>query len=225
MIRVFLIDDHPLVRVGLKWVLEGEGDMKIVGESSYGSDALSTIGACRPDVVLCDFHLPDFDGLEVTRRLLRRDPNQKVLIVSVVESGPVPRRLLAAGAMGYVSKARDGGTVVRAVREVAAGRRFLDDALGARVLFETTPFDRLSSRQLEVVLLMVHGKRNREIALALGLTESTIRTTRAKAMAKLGVRGEIALARLAMNCGLIPLAGDGGSRGQVEDEEISASSV
>ncbi|MBN7137684.1 hypothetical protein A7A76_23595 [Lysobacter enzymogenes] len=165
----------------------------------------------RPDVVLCDFHLPDMDGLEVTRRLLAEHPELKVLIVSVVEGGPVPRRLLAAGAMGYVSKARDGSTVVRAVREVAAGRRYLDEALGARVLFETTPFDHLSPRQLEVALLMVQGKRNAEIALELDLTESTIRTVRAKVMAKLGVQTDIALARLAMDCGLIPPAGDGGA--------------
>lgn len=212
MIRVFVIDDHPLVRVGLKWVLEGQGDLYVVGESSSGKDAFAAIADCEPDVVLCDFHLPDWDGLEVTRRLLAEDPERKVLIVSVVEGGPVPRRLLAAGAMGYVSKARDGGMVVRAVREVAAGRRFLDETLGPRILFETTPFDHLSPRQLEVARLMVQGKRNSEIALELRLTESTVRTVRTKVMAKLGVHGDIALARLAMDCELIPPAGGGSHR-------------
>lgn len=211
MIRVFVVDDHPLVRVGLTWVLETQKDLRVVGEADNGRDALEAVRHHRPDVVLCDFHLPDMDGLEVTRRLLEALPDLKVLIVSMVDGGPVPRRLLAAGAMGYVSKARDGSAVVRAVREVAAGRRYLDDALGARVLFETTPFDQLSPRQLEVALLMVQGKRNADIALELDLTESTIRTVRAKVMFKLGVQTDIALARLAMDCGLIPPAGDGGA--------------
>lgn len=211
MIRLFVIDDHPLVRIGMTWVLETEKDFRVVGEAPNGKDALAAIARRRVDVVLCDFHLPDMDGLEVTRRLLEAHPDLKVLIVSVLEGGPVPRRLLAAGAMGYVSKARDGSAVVRAVREVAAGHRYLDDALGARVLFETTPFDQLSPRQLEVALLMVQGKRNADIALELDLTESTIRTVRAKVMAKLGVQTDIALARLAMDCGLIPPAGDGGA--------------
>ena len=211
MIRVFVIDDHPLVRVGLTWVLETQKDLRVVGEAGNGMSALTAVARHHPDVVICDFHLPDMDGLEVTRRLLVEHPDLKVLIVSVVEGGPVPRRLLAAGAMGYVSKARDGSAVVRAVREVAAGRRYLDDALGARVLFETTPFDQLSPRQLEVAQLMVQGKRNADIALELDLTESTIRTVRAKVMFKLGVQTDIALARLAMDCGLIPPAGAGGA--------------
>lgn len=132
----------------------------------------------------------------------------KILIVSVIERGAVPRCLLAAGAMGYVSKAQDGGAVIRAVREVAAGRRFLDDALGVGLSFEVSPFDYLSSRPLEVARLMVRGKRTGDIALELGLTESTVRTVRTTVMAKLRVRSDNALVRLAMVWGLIPVAGD-----------------
>lgn len=178
-----------------------------MGEAANSKDALAAIARRRVAVVLCDF-LPNMEGWEVTRRLLAEHPGLKVLIVLVVDGGRVPRRLLAAGAMGYISKARDGSAVVR---EVAAGRRYLDDAFGARVLFETTPFDQLSPRQLEVALLMAQGKRNADIALELALTESTIRTVRAKVMAKLGVQTDIALARLAMDGGLIPPAGDGGA--------------
>lgn len=211
MIRVFVIDDHPLVRVGLRGVLEAQGDMEIVGEASNGEDALTAIGSGIPDVVLCDFHLPGWDGLEVTRRLLARQPSLRILIISVVEAGPVPRRLLAAGARGYVSKAQDGGAIVRAVREVAAGRRFLDDALGARLIFEVSPFDQLSPRQMEVVWLVLRGRQNGDIALELGLTASTVRTVRTKVMAKLGVQGDLGLIRLAMEYGLLPPAGGGGS--------------
>ncbi|MBT2748297.1 MULTISPECIES: response regulator transcription factor [unclassified Lysobacter] len=208
MIRVFVIDDHPLVRLGLRGALETQNDVRVVGEASNGKDALAAISECKPDVVLCDFHLPEWDGLEVTRRLLVRDPEMKILIVSVIERGAVPRSLLAAGASGYVSKAQDGAAVIRAVREVAAGRRFLDDALGVRLLFEASPFDYLSARQLEVARLMVQGKRTSDIALELALTESTVRTVRTKVMARLRVRSDIALVRLAMVWGLIPHPGD-----------------
>lgn len=198
MIRVFMIDDHPLVRLGLRGVLETQSDLRVVGEASVGRDALAAIPKCKPDVVLCDFHLPGWDGLEITRRLLAQAPDMKILIVSVIERGAVPRCLLAAGAMGYVSKAQDGSAVIRAVREVAVGRRFLDDALGVGLLFEVSPFDYLSSRQLEVARLMMQGKRTGDIALELGLTESTVRTVRTTVMAKLRVRSDIALVRLAM---------------------------
>ncbi|WP_095179437.1 response regulator, partial [Lysobacter antibioticus] len=210
MIRVFVIDDHPLVRVGLRDVLEAQGDIQIIGEAANGEEAYSAIGTNYPDVVLCDFHLPGWDGLEVTRRLLARHPNLRILVVSVVEAGPVPRRLLAAGAKGYVSKAQDGGAVVKAVREVAAGRRFLDAALGPRLLFEVSPFDQLSARQMEVMWLVLRGKRTGEIAQTLGLTDSTVRTVRTKLMAKLGVEGDLGLIRLAMEYGLLPPAGGGG---------------
>lgn len=203
-----MVDDHPLVRLGLRGVLETQSDLRVVGEASDGRDALAAIPKCKPDVVVCDFHLPGWDGLEVTRRLLAQAPETKILIVSVIERGAIPRCLLTAGAMGYVSKAQDGGAIIRAIREVAAGRRFLDDSLGVGLLFEVSPFDYLSSRQLEVARLMVQGKRTGDIALELGLTESTVRTVRTTVMAKLRVRSDIALVRLAMVWGLIPVPGD-----------------
>ena len=211
MIRVFVIDDHPLMRIALKGVLEAHDDLRVVGEAANGPQAMPAIAIDRPDVVLCDFHLPGWDGLEVTRRLLADDSNLRILIVSVIETGPIPRRLLAAGARGYVSKAQDGGAVVRAVREVAAGRRFLDDTLGARLLFESSPFDDLSFRQLEVARLLVEGRRTEEIAIELGVTVSTIRSLRATVLGRLGIRSEVALTRLAMEQGLIPSAGWGRS--------------
>ena len=160
------------------------------------------IPPANPDIVLCDFQLPDGDGLDVTNRLLKHDPKARILVVSVLEGGPIPRKLLAAGALGYVSKARDGGTLLRAVREVAAGRRFLDETLGAHILFEPSPFDRLSPRELQVARMMIQGDRTPAIAEALGITESTIRTFRSRVLSKLEVRGEIALIKLAIDSGL-----------------------
>lgn len=201
MIRVFVVDDHPLLRIGLRWLLEAQGDIQVIGEAGSAADAVIMIPPAEPDLVLCDFHLPDGDGLDVARGLLQEHPKLRILFVSVLEGGPIPRRLLAAGALGYVSKARDGATLLRAVREVAAGHRFLDEALGANVLFEPSPFDRLSPRELEVARMMIQGEKTPAIAEALGITESTIRTFRARVLSKLEIRGEIALIRLALDCG------------------------
>lgn len=203
MIRVFVVDDHPLVRVGLRWLLEAQADIRVIGEAATASGAINAIPDAAPDVVLCDYQLPDGSGLELIRQLLKHDPAMKILMVSMVDGGPVPRRLLGAGALGYVSKARDGAVVVRAVREVAQGRRFLDDALGGHLLFESSPFERLSGRELEIAMLMIQGKRNHEIAEALNIAGSTVRTLRARLLAKLDVRGEAALTRLALEYGLV----------------------
>ncbi|MFQ6308730.1 response regulator transcription factor [Lysobacter capsici] len=201
MIRIFVVDDHPLLRIGLRWLLEAQGDIQVIGEAGSVADAMIMIPAAGPDLVLCDFHLPDGDGLDVVQRLLQELPKLRILVVSVLEGGPIPRRLLAAGALGYVSKARDGATLLRAVREVAAGHRFLDEALAASILFEPSPFDRLSPRELEVARMMIRGEKTPGIAEALGITESTIRTFRARVLSKLEVRSEISLIRLAMDCG------------------------
>ncbi|MEH6413902.1 response regulator transcription factor [Pseudomonas sp. CGJS7] len=203
MIRVFVVDDHPLVRVGLRWLLESQADIRVIGEAATVDNARNAIPTAAPDVVLCDYQLPDGSGLELTRQLLKHDPAMKILMVSMVDGGPVPRRLLAAGALGYVSKARDGAVVVRAVREVAQGRRFLDDALGGHLLFDSSPFERLSARELEVAMLMIQGQRNGDIAEALGISGSTVRTLRARLLAKLEVRSEAALTRIALEYGLV----------------------
>ncbi|MFK3647778.1 response regulator [Lysobacter enzymogenes] len=203
MIRVFIVDDQPLVRLGLRWILGAHSDIDVVGEAGDPHEAVLRMAQSRAEVALCGFNRPDGDDLTLVRRLLQRDPALRILIVSAVGDGPLPRRLLAAGALGYVSKSRDGAVVVRALREVAAGRRFIDDSLGGRLLFESSPFDRLSPRELEVARMLLDGQRNREIAAALRVAESTVRTLRARALGKLDVRGEGALVRLAMDHGLV----------------------
>ena len=207
MIRVFIVDDQPLVRHGLRWILGAHSDIDVVGEAGDPLEALQRLGQAAADVALCGFNLPDDDSLGLVRRLLQQDPALRILIVSVVGDGPMPRRLLAAGALGYVSKNRDATVVLRALREVAAGHRFIDDSLGGRILFESSPFDRLSPRELEVARLMVEGRRNREIAVELRVAESTVRTLRSRALGKLDVRGEGALMRLAIDHGWVARGG------------------
>ncbi|MCY7312215.1 MAG: response regulator, partial [Pseudoxanthomonas sp.] len=162
-IRVYLIDDHALVRTGMKMILGSELDIEVVGEADNGEDALPQIRKLRPDVVLCDLHLPGLSGLEITERITRSDLGSKVIIVSVLEDGPLPKRLLEAGASGYLGKAGDAAELLRAVHEVARGKRYLGSNVAQNMALSNvaggnlSPFDSLSPRELEVAMLLIQG--------------------------------------------------------------------
>lgn len=205
-IRVYLLDDHALVRAGMRLILEQEVDISVVGEADTGEEAIPQIRRLKPDVVLCDLHLPGISGLEVTERISRTGVS-KVVVVSVLEDGPLPRRLLDAGAMGYMGKAGDAAELVHAVREAARGKRYLGNSIAQSMALSTlardrSPFEKLSPRELEVAMLLVQGVRQDEIARRLSLSPKTIHTHKARLFEKLEVRDSIALARLATQYGL-----------------------
>ncbi len=207
MIRVFIVDDHALVRTGYRLILQKESDFEVVGEAGSGEDALPAMRRLKPDVVLCDLHLPGISGLDVTERIVRADAGMRVLIVSVQEDGPLPRRLLEAGAAGYVGKGCDAAELVRAIREVARGRRYLASHVAqklalSRLAGEGTPFDLLSPRELEVARMLCTGMRMEEIGRRLSLSGKTVATHKYRLYEKLGIRDTVALARLASQHGV-----------------------
>jgi len=132
MIRVFLLDDHALVRAGYRMILQNELDIEVIGEAASGEEGLPAIKKLLPDVVLCDLHLPGISGLEVTERLIKGQVGPKVVIVSVQEEGPMPKRLLEAGASAYVGKACDARELLKAIREAARGKRYVGGELAQR---------------------------------------------------------------------------------------------
>ncbi len=206
-IRVFLLDDHALVRVGLRMVLSAETDIEVVGEADSGETGLPMIRKLKPDVVLCDLHLPGISGLEVTERLVRGDLGCKVVVVSVLEDGPMPKRLIEAGASGYVGKAGDAAELLRAIRDVARGKRYLANGIAQHLALSglggsDTPFDALSPRELEVAMLLVQGLRQEDIARKLSLSAKTVNTHKSRLFEKLGIQDTIALARLSSQYGL-----------------------
>jgi len=206
-IRVFLLDDHALVRTGMRLMLSTETDIEVVGEAGSGESGLPMIRKLRPDVVLCDLHLPGISGLEVTERLVRSDLGCKVVVVSVLEDGPIPKRLIEAGAAGYVGKAGDAAELLRAIREVARGKRFLANGIAQHLALSGlggggTPFDALSPRELEVAMLLVQGLRQEDIARRLSLSAKTVNTHKSRLFEKLGIEDTIALARLSSQYGL-----------------------
>ena len=210
-IRVYLVDDHALVRAGMKMILAGEVDIEVVGEADTGEFALDQVRQIKPDVVLCDIHLPGLSGLEVTERITRSLPTTKVIAVSVLEDGPMPKRLLDAGASGYVGKGGDASELIRAVREVARGKRYLASSIAQKIALANvtggaSPFDELSGRELEVSMLLMRGLRQEEIAKRLSLSAKTVNTHKSRAFEKLGIRDTVALARLASQYGMVDTA-------------------
>ncbi|MEO6170138.1 MAG: response regulator transcription factor [Lysobacter sp.] len=207
-ITVFIVDDHALVRTGMRMILSAEDDIDVVGDVESGEMALPLIRKLKPDVVLCDLHLPGVSGLEVTERIVRGDHGTRVIIVSVLEDGPMPRRLLDAGAFGYVGKGGDATELIRAVRDVARGRRYLASNIAQHLALAGlegggSPFDDVSPRELEVALLLAQGLRQEEIARRLCLSAKTINTHKSRMFDKLGITDTIALARLLGQHGLL----------------------
>lgn len=206
-IRVFIVDDHALVRTGMRMILSAETDIEVLGDVESGEEALPQIRKLKPDVVLCDLHLPGVSGLEVTERIVKGDHGTRVIIVSVLEDGPMPKRLLEAGASGYVGKGGDASELLRAIRDVARGKRYLASNIAQHLALSTldggaSPFDELSPRELEIALLLVQCFRQEEIAKRLSLSAKTVNTHKTRLFEKLAITDTIALARLAAQYGL-----------------------
>lgn len=207
-IRVYIVDDHALVRAGVRMLLSGQTDIEVVGESDSGEEALPQIRKLQPDVVLCDLHLPGISGLEVTERVVKGRHGTKIIVVSVLEDGPMPKRLIEAGASGYVGKGGDAVELISAIRDVARGKRYLAGRIAQNLALagiggDKTPFDVLSARELEVAMLMLHGLRQEEIAKRLSLSAKTVNTHKSRLFQKLRIEDNIALARLASQYGLL----------------------
>lgn len=208
MIRIFLIEDQALVRAALAMLLAGEPDMALVGEAGSGEEALPRIRALDPDVVLCDLHLPGISGMEVTERIVGGDAASRVVIVSVLEDGPMPQRLLDLGATAYIGKTGDPVELRHAVRQAARGERYVGAGIAQNLAFSglrdgASPFDALSAREMEVAMLLARGLRQQHAAKLLNLSAKTVNSHKTNLFAKLGVRSMIALARLAAQYGML----------------------
>ena len=207
MIRVYLVDDHALVRAGFRMLLQQFPEFSVVGEAGTGEQALADLRTLEADVVLCDLHLPGISGLEVTDRLMRSGSPARVVVVSAQEDGPLPRRVLNAGAFGYLGKAAPSEELLRAMRDVANGKRYISATVAQQMAItslDTTgsPFEQLSVRELEVAMLLVQGKRMTVIGESLNLSSKTVATHKYNLFAKLQVKDIASLTRLAMQHGL-----------------------
>ena len=207
--RVLIVDDHAVVRSGLRLLLNAEPDVDVVGEAADGLDALTLDRELEPDVVLMDLLMPGLNGIEATRSLLRERPEAKVLVLSMQDDPRYVREAFAAGATGYVLKEAADTEVVAAVRQVARGGRHVDPALGARLVAAEAEErfrverDPLSERERDVLRLLALGHTNQEIAQLLSISIRTAETHRAHIMQKLRVSTRAELVRYALGVGLL----------------------
>jgi two-component system response regulator NreC len=213
-ISIILADDHPVVRRGMQTLLERVRDFSIVGVAADGLEAVRLTESLKPDILVLDLMMPGLSGLEALRILRERSPRTRIVILSMHRSTGFVAQALQSGAIGYVLKESTEESLVRAVREAAAGRRFLSPpvteiAINAYIeQCKTGPFDpheTLTPRQREVLQLAAEGKTNAKIAARLNISQRTVENHRTALMQRLGLRNQMELIRHAMRRGLIPL--------------------
>jgi two-component system response regulator NreC len=214
VIKVVLVDDHAVVRSGLRLLLDGQEDVEVVGEAGNAKDAVFRARALKPDVILLDMVMPGESGLEVLPKLLKESTGSKVLVLSMQDDPSYVREAFAAGASGYVLKEAADEEVVSAVREIAGGGRYVHPALGARLVAAeaaeraAAEADPLSEREREVLRLLALGHTNQEIAKQLYISVRTAESHRAHIMQKLRLSTRAELVRYALSQGLLAEDGD-----------------
>ena len=212
--RIVIADDHELVRRGIRSILTAHRNWQVVGEASDGAQAARLTENLRPHVLIMDVTMPKLDGLEATRKILNDCPETKILILTMHESAQMVRRILEAGARGYILKSDLAEQLVRAVREVSQGKLFLTPKVSDIVLRGFLDVEKRAraalddeakptAREREILRLLVMGKPNKEIGSLLGITVRTVETHRAKIMLKLGVHSIAELIHFAMERGLV----------------------
>ena len=211
-VKILVVDDHAVMRDGIRALLGLQDDIEIVGEASEGKEAIEKAQELRPDVVVMDIAMPSMDGLEATRRILRKNPGIKVLVLTQYDNREYILSSIKAGASGYVPKRALGSELISAIRAVCRGDSFLYPS-AAKALVEhfrqqaeeAEPYDRLTAREREVLKLIAEGHTSREIAGMLFISLKTVLGHRAKIMEKLDIHNRTELIKYAMRKGLVTM--------------------
>lgn len=204
-----LVDDHELVRLGIKRLLQDVTGLKVVGEASTGEEAVRLAKESIPDVVLMDVQMPGIGGLEATRKMVRHNPDIKVLALTIYGDEPYPSRLLQAGAVGYMTKGCAADEMIRAIRTVHSGQRYISSDIAQQLALkrftkaEDSPLDILSERELQIMLMITSGQKVQEISSKLCLSPKTVNSYRYRVFEKLGIHSDVELTLLAIRLGLL----------------------
>ena len=212
MISVLLTDDHELVRTGIRRLLEDSQQVKIVGEAECGEDALQLAHSLKPDVILMDVNMPGIGGVETCRRILQRNPRQKIIILTVHNERTFPKRLLEIGAKGYLTKECGVDEMLKAIKQVSTGGSYIATSIAQQLALsllpgnDANPIDKLSRREFQVMLMISQGLSNVDISDQLCLSPKTISTYRLRLLEKLGAHSEVDLIKIAVEQGMVEFA-------------------
>jgi two-component system invasion response regulator UvrY len=209
MINVMLVDDHELVRTGLKLIFDDVADINVIAEAGNGDQAIEIARRERPNIIMMDISMPGISGLEATRRITTSFPAIRVIVLTVHAEIPFPTCLLEAGASGYLTKGSDATETINAINTVHRGQQYLTRDIAEKVAFTSlrnrkcSPLERLSDREAEVMMMIIQGIRNKDIAEMLCLSPKTTSTLRYRLHEKLGVCNDVELTRYAIRHGII----------------------
>lgn len=209
MIRLLVVDDHELVRIGLRHIFEDYPAIRIAGEAVDGESALRMNRELRPDVVLLDISLPGLSGFEVTTRLKQASPELGIVILTVHEQAPYPAQLLEAGAAAYLTKGCPATELVEAIKTVARGGRHIGSRVAQQMALNllpggtASPFEVLSAREMEVMLMLAEGRKIADIAALMHLSPKTVATYKYRIFEKLNTRNDVDMTRMALRWGVV----------------------
>ena len=208
LINVMLVDDHAVVRMGFKMLLESDADIKVVAEADSGEQAIQRFVEFKPHVVVMDITMPGIGGLEAIERILAKDSSAKILVLSAHEDSVHPKRVLNAGAMGYLTKRSAAEEMIKAIRVVATGKKYLEASVAQQMAIQQlsgdqNPVDVLSPREFEVFMALAKGKTTNEIAETLFLSPRTVGTHLYNIKQKLNANNSAEIALIAMRSGLL----------------------
>ena len=209
MIRLLLVDDHELVRTGIRRILEDVRDFEVIGEVNTGEEAIKFCRETQPDLVLMDMNMPGIGGLEATKQILRFADSTKIIVLSVHKDNPIPGKVMQLGAYGYLTKDTEPKEMINAIRKVSTGQKYLAPeiaqqiAIGKLSLDDENPFEQLSERELEIAIMLTKGSKVPDIAAQLNISAKTVNTYRYRMFEKLGVTSDVELTHLALRHKLI----------------------
>jgi DNA-binding NarL/FixJ family response regulator len=210
LIKVLVVDDHDLVRMGIVRMLADVPNIKVVGEAASGEDAIRLVRDLNPSVVLMDVRMPGIGGIEATRKLLRINPDIKVIAVTVCDEDPFPSRLMQAGAAGYVTKGAALDEMVSAIRAVNSGQRYISPKIAQQIVLRpyskesnASPFEMLSEREMQIAMMIVSCNKVQNISDNLCLSPKTVNSYRYRIFEKMGINSDVELTLLAIRHGMI----------------------
>ena len=212
MINVLLVDDHELVRTGIKRILDDVRGFKVVGEAKTGEEAVQFCRQHNPDIVLMDMNMPGIGGLEATKKICRFCPDVKVIVLTMQCEDPFPSKVMQIGAHGYLTKSAGPEEVVNAIRAVKTGQRYIAPEIAQQIALaqfsgrnEENPFTTLSDRELQIMLMITKGEKVQTIADQLNLSSKTVNSYRYRMFEKLDVGGDVELTHLAIRHKMIEI--------------------